>query len=236
MNKIIILSTDTLHHRFFINRLLDEDIKFTKCMFETTSVTPPFPVGPLFENSQEEFDQTNFFKNTRKNLDRIEIMEVENINSDHSIQFLKSERPDFGIVFGTRKLSKKIIACFKDGAINVHRGISQDYRGLDSDLWAVYHKDFSNIGVTIHFVEERLDTGDIVAQDKLLLKRDMKIHQIRYYTTLIATELVLKALDSYLNESLKPTPQKKGRYYSFMPLVLKRIVANKFNSYCKEKI
>ena len=38
----------------------------------------------------------------------------------------------------------------------------------------------------------------------------------------------------YLNERLNPIPQKKiGRYYSFMPLDLKRIVEKKFELYCE---
>jgi hypothetical protein len=63
----------------------------------------------------------------------------------------------------------------------------------------------------------------------------MKIYQIRYYTTLIAAELVIKAVGQYLRSGELPSyPQpQEGRYYSFMPIELKRVVAEKFNKYCE---
>ena len=42
---------------------------------------------------------------------------------------------------------------------------AQYYRGLDSDLWAIYHRDYKNIGVTIHMVDSELDTGEILYQE-----------------------------------------------------------------------
>ena len=116
----------------------------------------------------------------------------------------------------------------------MHRGIAQKYRGLDSDLWAIYHQDYKSIGVTIHLVEEKLDTGAIIYQKEMKLIKNMKIFQIRYYTTLIATDLVKKTIADYSSGALQPVPQEKiGRYYSFMPLDLKSIVTNRFNLYCK---
>jgi len=155
-----------------------------------------------------------------------------NVNSEQAIDYIKGIDPDFGIVFGTRKISNKVIEQFPDGLINVHRGISEEYRGLDSDLWAIYHDDYSNIGVTIHKVEPSLDTGDIVYQDRLPLELHMKIYHLRYYTTLLATKLVISALRDYCSGALQQSPQKKkGRYYSFMPIELKKVVNKKFNRY-----
>jgi methionyl-tRNA formyltransferase len=141
------------------------------------------------------------------------------------------------VVFGAGKISSDVIKMFPDGLINVHRGISEKYRGLDSELWAVYHQDYGNIGVTIHKVEELLDTGDIIFKQKLKLKSGMKTYQLRYYTSLIATNLVIKTLKDYLSGTLLQKKQKKkGRYYSFMPLELKKIVNDKFNHYCEKII
>jgi methionyl-tRNA formyltransferase len=84
-------------------------------------------------------------------------------------------------------------------------------------------------------VDPTLDVGDIVYQQRLVLKRDIKIFQLRYYTTLIATELVTQALRDYLNCEMRRKPQEKmGRYYSFMPLVLKKLVSRKYNKYCND--
>lgn len=232
--KILILSTDAAHHRYFINFLLQNGISLEGCYFETTSVKPPFETGPLFEDTEKEFEMENFFRRVPFELN-LEATNVQDINNEASIAKIKCSKADFGIVFGTRRLSPELISAFRDGLINVHRGMSEEYRGLDSDLWAIYHGDYGNIGVTIHKVAVDLDVGDIVYQQAMPLVKNMKVYQIRYYTTLISSELALRATLDYLEGCLKSRPQtKRGRYYSFMPLVLKNIVANKFEKYCEK--
>jgi methionyl-tRNA formyltransferase len=235
MKKIAIFSTDTAHHRFFLNSILKEGVPLVGCIFERGQIKSPFPTYPLFEKEEESFEAENFFTVIPRELPNGLAIEVESINSVDAAERIISLNPDFGVVFGTGRISNDVIQMFPDGLINVHRGITEEYRGLDSDLWAIYHQDYDNLGVTIHKVEPLLDTGDIVYQERVKLKSGFRAHQIRFYTTVIATELVIRALKDYLTGSLQLKPQeKKGRYYSFMPLDLKKIVIRKFNNYCSK--
>lgn len=234
MKKIIILSTDSLHHRYFINSILDSDLPIDFCLFETTEAKPSFPLGPFFDKEEYEFERKNFFKEISPELD-IKHFYVETVNNKISIEKIKNARPDLGILFGTRRVSSDLISLFKDGLVNVHRGISQEYRGLDSALWAVYNDDFDNIGVTIHKVDNALDTGEIVRQEKLKLTPDMKIYELRYYTTIIATRLVTDVMRDYYDGRLISCPQpKRGMYYSFMPLEMKRMTGKKFDEFSEK--
>jgi len=234
MKKIAILTTDTLHHRYFVNKLIDNDLVFEACFLETAHVSPDFAVGPLFEDAQDEYENDNFFRNTNRELDRVRTINVSTLNSQEAMEEIKSIDFDFGIVFGAGRIHKETIKLFKDGLINVHRGISQDYRGLDSELWASYSKDYDNIGVTIHRVERGLDTGDIASQGKIKLAKNMKLYQLRYYGTLLATEMVAEAIRDYIKGNLQfYTQEKPGKYYSFMPLDLKKVAQTNFNTYCE---
>ena len=234
MKNIIVLSTDTLHHRFFINKMRKEGIVFKKIFFETSHVESPFPTGPLFEEKEKRFEEDHFFENVSKDMGNEDIALVANINDKTAKNQIEELSPDFGIVFGTGKIQPNVITLFKDGLINVHRGIAQEYRGLDSDLWAIYHNDYQNIGVTIHLIVPELDTGDIVFQERLKMFSGLKIEHIRYYTTVIATKLVLDTLKQYLDSNLTVYGQGQiGRYYSFMPLDLKKVVSVKFDKYVK---
>ena len=48
---------------------------------------------------------------------------------------------------------------------------------------------------------------------------------------LLASELIQSALENYFNNNLNAKKQeKKGRYYSFMPLDLKKLISKKFNN------
>ncbi len=230
---VAVLSTDTTHHRYFLNEFHSAGIELQPVLFETTSVQAPFAVGPLFEEEQEALERNHWAG--KLGLAGFEIREVPSVNEAEAHALLKEAKPDLGLVFGTRKLSRETITLFRDGLINVHRGISQDYRGLDSDLWAIYHQDYAGLGVTLHRVDAQLDTGNVVAQERLALKRGMKIHHIRLHTSEMATQMMIKAVKDYLAGVLEDTPQERmGRYYSFMPLDLKKIVRKRFNWYCEQ--
>ncbi|MCP1663263.1 methionyl-tRNA formyltransferase [Methanocalculus sp. AMF5] len=229
MRKIILLSTDTLHHRYFINRLRANGIIFNMILFETDSIKPSYPTNPFFQEEEYRFEKDNFFKTIKSDISDQKIYEFSSINAHDALSIIEKSKPDLGVVFGTRKLDSQIIRSFKDGLINIHRGIAEKYRGLDSDLWAIYHGDHNNIGVTIHWVDEDLDTGEIIFQERTILPEDCRIYQLRYYTTICATELVLETLKQYSNEGIKSKPQSStGRYYSFMPLCLKKTLVQKF--------
>ena len=121
------------------------------------------------------------------------------------------------------------------GFLEANTLLSLKYRGLDSDLWAIYKNDFDNIGTTLHLVEPDLDTGNIIGQNFLELNNTMRTHMIRYFTTLQATDLVLKALNDLSKGSLEHYPQESiGDYYSFMGKEDKIAVNQKFNSHCKQ--
>ena len=118
--------------------------------------------------------------------------------------------------------------------LNVHRGIASEYRGLDSEFWAIYHNDFNNIGVTIHKVDEHLDTGPYTFMEPLPLHQDMKIWQLEYFMTVLATELTSRSLRNYYNGNLVFHQQKqRGRYYSFFPTIFMKKFAARFHRYTK---
>ena len=230
--NLVILSSDTAHHRFFFQKI-NELFEIKNILLETNSYKPSFDTASPFEDEENEFETKNFFESTPNALPNVEINYFNSINSKEALDLLSKVKPEVGIVFGTGKLKPEIISKFSYCLMNVHRGIPEFYRGLDSDLWAIYEDKLDLIGTTLHLVDEDLDTGEIVNQDYLNLKKNMKIHQIRFHTTLIAIDLALKALTDIKQGRFKSYPQKrKGGYYSFMPSDKKKEVTLKFNNYC----
>ncbi|MEQ8505294.1 MAG: formyltransferase family protein [Rhodospirillales bacterium] len=233
--RILILSTDTPHHRYFINQLIDNGIPLAGCLFETTSLEPPFPAGSVFASEEAAFEAAHFFTETRNDLERTEVHQFPDITKPDAVAAIQNSKPDLGVVFGTRRLTPDVISLFRDGLINMHRGIASEYRGLDSDLWAIYHRDWANIGGTVHMIDADLDTGPILATESLNISRNLACHQLRYHTTKIVTRLAVQSLKEYLAGAMSGIPQNKlGRYYSFMPIDLKQIVARRFDRYCEQ--
>ena len=236
MKKILLIGNDTLHRRFLINSLIDKNYELLGCIFETKNVKPSFKIGPVFEDQEKIFLKKEFSKLTRLDLDRVECWYHQSANSEKSINKIKELNPDLCIVSGAGLLYEKTIQVFPDGLINIHLGNAVEYRGLDTNLWAIYHNDFENIGVTIHFVDSELDTGDVITYKKVNISNKTKIHQLRFFEMQLASKLLQSTLNNYFKGNLVAEKQKKkGRYYSFMPIDLKKLVVKKFNNRKKIK-
>lgn len=233
--KIIMLGSDTPHRRYFIKRLLAAGLPISSIVFETNSIQAPFPTGPFLKEEEDRFEAENYFKDFDRELDGIEVLYVPTINAPEAEEFIKTQDADLALVFGTRKVANRIVRLFKDQAVNVHRGIAEEYRGLDSNMWAAYHLDFKNIGVTIHRIDDSLDTGEIIWQESLQFPKDIQAYQMRYYETVQAADLAVQTLQDYINGTLKSRPQvKTGRYYSFIPLVIKELLPARLAKYSYE--
>ncbi|RCG32423.1 methionyl-tRNA formyltransferase [Sphaerisporangium album] len=77
---------------------------------------------------------------------------------------LAGYHPDLILVYGFPwKLSRSILRMAKLGAINVHTSLLPKHRGPLPVHWAVRNGD-PEIGVTIHWMDEDFDTGNILAQ------------------------------------------------------------------------
>lgn len=73
---------------------------------------------------------------------------------------------DFLISYGYRYiLTKSILDSFPDSAINLHISFLPWNRGADPNFWSFV--DDTPKGVTIHYLDEGVDSGDIIAQEKM---------------------------------------------------------------------
>ena len=229
--SIIFLSTDTDHHRYLIKKFESKNFFFDKIFFETTSVKAPYKTEPFEKNKIKKFEK-KFFKNFSKDIDFKKVKLVKNINNNLVYNYIKKKKPFICIVFGTRKIDERIIKLFKTKKflINIHRGIMTKYRGMDSDLWAILENKKNLIGITIHEIEKKLDTGKTFYEKRLKIK-NLKIHQIRYYTTVLAIKYLIILVKNILKgKKIKKRKLKLGKYFTFMPLNLKKICKLKFNN------
>ena len=117
--------------------------------------------------------------------------------------------------------------------INLHGGDPEKYRGLDSHLWSIYHEDWASLVSTLHVVSKDLDAGDIIEKRSIDLLKTKDLYSLRAANTLNCINMSLLALDYFKNKgTFQLSPQtQKGRYYSFMPTVLKEVCVKKFCKY-----
>ena len=84
--------------------------------------------------------------------------------------------------------------------------------------------------MTLHWVEPTLDTGAIVDRQPLPLSKDMPLSDLRRVATELTVKMAISALREHAeNGEILSTPQRRrGRYYSYMPAVLKDICVRNF--------
>lgn len=92
------------------------------------------------------------------------IKRVHSVNDDSCLQLLKNIDPQLVVVNGTRIISKRVLEGVGARFINAHAGITPKYRGVHGAYWALLNNDEKNCGVTIHLVDEGIDTGGVIAQ------------------------------------------------------------------------
>lgn len=87
------------------------------------------------------------------------------------VTFLKENQIDFMVSYGYRHIVQAdVLNLFKDRIINMHISYLPWNRGADPNLWSFLED--TPKGVTIHYIDEGIDTGDIIAQRDLFFEPD----------------------------------------------------------------
>jgi folate-dependent phosphoribosylglycinamide formyltransferase PurN len=103
-----------------------------------------------------------YLGNTSREFPPVPIVRTENVNSDEAYALISKNAPDLLVVYATGLLKKRAIEAAPLGALNPHTAILPDYRGAGAEFWQLYHEAYDKTGITIHFIDEGVDTGDVV--------------------------------------------------------------------------
>ena len=91
----------------------------------------------------------------------------EKLNTAETEKVLKGYQPDLFILSGYNKILKSIILGIPpQGTINLHGGKLPEYRGAAPINWQIINGETTG-GCSIIYVDEGIDTGDIIAQEHL---------------------------------------------------------------------
>lgn len=100
----------------------------------------------------------------------IKVFKTKDINAKSSLDCLRRYQPDLLVLAGfTQILKKPAIELARLGTINLHGGRLPDYRGASVLNWQIINGK-PKIGISLIFVDEGIDTGDIISQKEWQLK------------------------------------------------------------------
>lgn len=105
-----------------------------------------------------------FFGNGEARLDRPQLLHrAEHINDPEVAETVRRLQPDVVAVFGTSLIRPPLLGQGRLGMLNLHGGLSPDYRGADCTFWALYNGEPQHVGCTLHFINAGIDTGALIA-------------------------------------------------------------------------
>ena len=132
-----------------------------------------------------------------------------------SLDYCNDNKFDWLISYGYRYIvTPDILDYFKGNAINLHISYLPWNRGADPNLWSII--DNTPKGVTIHYMDEKLDTGDIIAQEEVYFDSDTDTLATSYDKLKVAMEgLFLRSWDAIKNgTAIRKKQEGNGSYHS----------------------
>jgi methionyl-tRNA formyltransferase len=109
-----------------------------------------------------------------------------------------------------------LIALPKRGLLNVHGAILPAYRGVMPGFWMLANGE-SRAGVSVHFVDDGIDTGDLCGQEVFEILPRESLDAFLRRSKAIAADLVVRVLEAFERGTVARTPidAKAGSYYSW---------------------
>ena len=105
-----------------------------------------------------------FFGDKKPELDKPDLLvEVPHINHPDVVRHVHELKPDLITVFGTSLIRGALLEKEQPVLVNLHGGLSPEYRGADCTFWALYNREPEKIGCTLHFIDAGIDTGRLIA-------------------------------------------------------------------------
>jgi hypothetical protein len=100
------------------------------------------------------------------------------------------------------------------GCVNVHGGLLPEYRGSNPIQWALLN-DEAETGVTMHYMTEGFDQGDIIAQERVAICFEDTWLDVRERLQRAAERLLEQELPKILSgrNARLPQDESRARYY-----------------------
>jgi methionyl-tRNA formyltransferase len=145
----------------------------------------------------------------------IPVITPDNPNVAEVEEQIRALQPDFFFSFYYREMLKApLLAIPRHGALNMHGSLLPKYRGRVPVNWAIIRGE-TETGATLHYMTEKPDNGDIVAQQAVPILPNDTAHEVFQKVTVAAEMALNDVLPALLAGKAKAEKQdlSKGAYF-----------------------
>lgn len=132
---------------------------------------------------------------------------VHGINTPEGIRTVASFQPDVILVYGTGIVGGKVLSQARMLALNMHTGISPNYRGCDCAFWPLYNEEPGMVGATVHECVKEVDGGRIFGIARAELQADDNLFAVFGRAVAAGADLYVRKVEELLQHGLQGAPQ-----------------------------
>lgn len=152
------------------------------------------------------------------------VLQPANLKSPEFLEQLRSYKAQLQVVVAFRMLPEAVWAMPDIGTFNLHASLLPDYRGAAPINWAIINGE-KETGVTTFFLEQEIDTGSIIFQEKETIHEDDTAGTLYDRLMKKGADLVLKTVKGIAAGKYSSTPQVKGAASKPAPKIFKETCA-----------
>lgn len=143
--------------------------------------------------SRKSFPGNAFTLGSLRARPNVQLLEVNDIHSNTTIEAVRNFEPDLGLSLAAPILRPSIFSIPRLGTLNLHKGRVPDYRGMPPAFWELWN-DEATVGCTVHWVAEKLDTGDVVRESTVRREKHSTVKGMQLQLDEIGVELMRDAV------------------------------------------
>ncbi len=161
---------------------------------------------------------------------QIDMKRFTSVNKWETVQYVREYGLDVLINAGGGIFRKAIVEAPIMGILNAHMGPLPEIRGMNALEWSLYLG--MKPGVTLHFIDTGIDTGDILLFREIEIESDDTIESLRMKSLDVSVGIMVEGILGFVDGSLERQPQRPndGKQYFVMHERLKRIVQRRISA------
>jgi len=122
------------------------------------------------------------------------VIEVEDLESPKFIEQLRALEADLFVVVAFRILPASVLEIPRIGSVNLHASLLPKYRGAAPIHWAIINGE-EKTGCTVFFLDEKVDTGNIILQKSLPIGKNETTGQLYERLRQMGAALLLSSIN-----------------------------------------
>jgi methionyl-tRNA formyltransferase len=134
------------------------------------------------------------------------VLQPSNLKNEKFLKKLKALNANLQIVVAFRMLPKVVWNMPDYGTFNLHASLLPNYRGAAPINWAIINGE-TKTGVTTFFIDDKIDTGEIVLQREAPIDENETAGQLHDKLMSLGAELVLQTVDAIVKGEVHRTKQ-----------------------------